>query len=155
MTAFIEEHRGRFGLEPICRVMQFAPSTYWAARSRPPSPRSLRDEVLKQEIVRVHAANYGVYGAHKIWKQLDREGITVARCTVARLMRELGLRGVRRGKRPITTTPGETNPPSSRLGRARLRRGSPQPALGRRPFLRAHLLRLLLSRPGDRRVFPA
>jgi putative transposase len=103
MTGFIEAHRGRFGVEPICRVMALAPSTFWAARSRPPSDRSLRDEFLKPEIRRVHKENYGVYGAHKLWKQLHREGIRVARCTVARLMRALGLRGVRRGKRCRTT----------------------------------------------------
>jgi putative transposase len=105
MTAFIDEHRGLLGVEPICRVMELNPSTYWAACSRPPSARSLRDEALRPEIERVHKANYGVYGAHKVWKQLNREGIRVARCTVARLMRELHLRGVRRGKTVITTTP--------------------------------------------------
>ena len=108
MTGFIEEHRGRFGVEPICRVMEFAPSTYWAARSRPPSDRSLRDEQLKPEIRRVHKENYGVYGAHKVWRQLNREGIRVARCTVARLMRALGLRGVRRGKKCRTTVCDDT-----------------------------------------------
>ncbi len=108
MTGFIEAHRGRFGVEPICRVMEFNPSTYWAARSRPPSERALRDEVLRAEIRRVHKENYGVYGAHKLWKQLNREGIRVARCTVRRLMRALGLRGVRRGKKCRTTTPDET-----------------------------------------------
>src|SRR5665647_81868 len=87
MTGFIAAHRGRFGVEPLCRVMELNPSTYWAARSRPPSERSLRDEFLKPEIRRVHKENYGVYGAHKLWKQLHREGIRVARCTVARLMR--------------------------------------------------------------------
>jgi putative transposase len=110
MTAFIEAHRGRFGVEPICRVMECAPSTYYAARHRAPSARALRDEVLKDEIERAHKENYGVYGARKIWKQLNREGFSVARCTVRRLMRELGLRGVRRGKTIITTTPGEKNP---------------------------------------------
>ena len=107
MTGFIAAHRGRFGVEPICRVMEFAHSTYWAARSRPPSQRSLRDELLKPEIRRVHKENYGVYGVHKLWKQLNREGIRVARCTVARLMRALGLRGVRRGKTCRTTVPDE------------------------------------------------
>jgi putative transposase len=81
MTGFIAAHRGRFGVEPICRVMEFNPSTYWAARSRPPSQRALRDEVLKPEIRRVRKENYGVYGVHKLWKQLNREGIRVARCT--------------------------------------------------------------------------
>lgn len=105
MTGFIAEHRGRFGVEPICRVMDFNPSTYYAARDRTPSARAPRDEDLKDEIKRVHKANYGVYGVRKVWRQLNREGICVARCTVARLMRELGLRGVRRGKAVRTTTP--------------------------------------------------
>jgi putative transposase len=108
MTGFISEYRGRFGVEPICRVMEFNPSTYWTARGRPPSNRSIRDEHLKPEIGRVHKANYGVYGAHKLWKQMKREGIAVARCTVARLMRELGLRGVRRGRTCRTTVADET-----------------------------------------------
>jgi len=117
MTCFIQEHRGRFGVEPICRVMDFNPSTYWAARGRPPSDRSIRDEALKPQIKRVHKENYGVYGAHKIWKQLKREGFIVARCTVARLMRELGLRGVRRGKECRTTVPDETAARSADLVR--------------------------------------
>jgi putative transposase len=115
MTGFIESHRGRFGVEPICRVMECNPSTYWAVRSRPPSDRSLRDESLKPEIARVHKENYGVYGAHKVWKQLNREGIRVARCTVARLMREAGLRGVRRGKVIRTTRPDAGGPRSADL----------------------------------------
>ena len=108
MTGFINEHRGHFGVEPICRVMEFAPSTYWAARSRPPSDRAMRDERLKPEVERVHKDNYGVYGVHKVWKQMNREGFGVARCTVARLMRELELRGVRRGKTCRTTVPDES-----------------------------------------------
>lgn len=108
MTGFIEEHRGRLGVEPICRVMECNPSTYWAARGRPPSDRSVRDDQLKPEVSRVHAGNYGVYGAHKVWKQMNREGFGVARCTVARLMRNLGLRGVRRGKKCYTTVADET-----------------------------------------------
>jgi putative transposase len=107
MTGFIEAHRGRFGVEPICRVMECAPSTYWAARSRPPSERSIRDGQLKPEIRRVFKENYGVYGAHKVWKQLNREQIPVARCTVRRLMRELELRGVRRGRSTRTTVSDE------------------------------------------------
>jgi len=70
MTDFIEHHRGRFGVEPICRVMDFNPSTYYAARDRAPSARARRDEHLKDEIARVHAENYGVYGVRKVWRQL-------------------------------------------------------------------------------------
>ena len=105
--AFIDANRDRFGVEPICRVLQFAPSTYWSAKRRAPSARSVRDERLKAEIARVHAENFGVYGAPKVWAQLNREGHTVARCTVERLMRDLGLRGVTRGK-PRRTTVADT-----------------------------------------------
>ncbi len=103
MIRFIDTHRDRFGVEPICRVLQFAPSTYWSAKRRPPSARQLRDEWLKGEIRRVHAENFGVYGAPKVWAQLNREGIGVARCTVERLMRQMSLAGVVRGKPHRTT----------------------------------------------------
>jgi putative transposase len=105
MIASIDAHRDRFGVEPICQLLPIAPSTYHAAKRRPPSARARRDEVLKAEIARVHAEHFGVYGARKVWRQLHREGICVARCTVERLMGELGLRGVRRGKPRRTTTP--------------------------------------------------
>ena len=103
MIAFIDDHKDRFGVEPICRVLPIAPSTYHAAR-RPASVRAARDSKLKTEIARVHAEQFGVYGARKVWRQLHREGIAVARCTVERLMRQLGLEGVRRGKAHKTTT---------------------------------------------------
>jgi putative transposase len=86
---------------------KIAPSTYYAARSRPASARAVRDEQLTGEIRRVHAANYGVYGARKVWRQLHREGHQVARCTVERLMRAEGLAGVVRGKARRTTVPAE------------------------------------------------
>jgi putative transposase len=110
MIAYIDEHKDRFGVEPICRHLPIAPSTYYAAKSRPPSPRELRDEDLKVQIARVHAANLGVYGARKVWRQLQREEIAVARCTVERLMRELGLEGVRRGRTRKTTVPDTAAP---------------------------------------------
>ena len=100
---FIEEHRERWGVEPICRVLQFAPATYYAARTRPASARELWDRELKPEIQRIWNENFRVYGADKVWTQLRREGYRVARCTVERLMRDLGLRGVVRGKTPRTT----------------------------------------------------
>src|SRR6516162_3873151 len=105
---FIDQHRG-FGVEPICRVLsehgcKIAPNTYWVAKKRPPSGRSMRDEVLKDEIARVHADNLSVYGADKVWAQLNREGIRVARCTVERLMRQMGLSGARRGRLYKVTT---------------------------------------------------
>jgi putative transposase len=108
MIAYIDANRDRFGVEPICRVLPIAPSTYYAASRRPASARAVRDAQLKGEIARVHAEHFSVYGARKVWRQLDREGIAVARCTVERLMRELGLEGVRRGKGRRTTTPDET-----------------------------------------------
>jgi hypothetical protein len=97
--------RERFGVEPICRVLteagaKIAPSTYYAARSRPPSARAVRDEALLVEIRRVHRANYGVYGVRKMWRQLRRECIAVARCTVERLMRADGLAGRARQDTP-------------------------------------------------------
>jgi putative transposase len=110
MIAYIDRHKDRFGVEPICQVLPIAPSTYHAAKRRPPSARALRDTKLKAEIARVHAEHFGVYGARKVWRQLHREGITVARCTVERLMGELGLEGVRRGKPHRTTTPDTTAP---------------------------------------------
>ena len=107
---FVSEHKTRFGVEPICRVLtqhgcQIAPSTYYDAARRAPSARAVRDERLKAMISRVHQDNYGVYGARKVWLQLNREGTPVARCTVERLMRELDLAGARRGKRVRTTIP--------------------------------------------------
>lgn len=113
--AFIDQQRERFGVEPICKLLQVAPSAYWhhAARQRNPSLRSARarrDAFLMPHIQRVWQANFQVYGADKVWRQLQREGVQVARCTVERLMRRLGLRGVRRGK-VIRTTFGDTAAP--------------------------------------------
>ena len=104
----IDDHRQAYGVEPICKVLPIAPSTYHehAARRADPTKRSARakrDEALKAEIRRVFAANFEVYGADKVWRQLRREGFDVARCTVERLMRGMGLRGVVRGK-PVKTT---------------------------------------------------
>src|SRR5262249_4736573 len=99
-----------YGVEPICRVLQVAPSTYYEARKRAPSARTLRDDELKIEIRRVHMANFGVYGARKVWRQLNREGHAVAKCTVERLMRGMALRGVVRGKSRRTTVPDTTAP---------------------------------------------
>jgi putative transposase len=110
IVAYIDDHKQEFGVEPICRVLtehgvQVAPSTYYDARNPSPSSRAHRDQELAVEIARVHAAHYGVYGARKVWLQLRREGIDVARCTVERLMRQLGLQGAHRGKRKRTTVP--------------------------------------------------
>ena len=110
---FISDRKAEFGVEPICAVLsehgaKIAPSTYYdavAAAARRPSKRALRDAHLRVEIARVHEANYGVYGPRKVWLQLNREGVPVARCTVERLMGEMALVGVRRGKRVTTTRP--------------------------------------------------
>jgi putative transposase len=101
---FIQEHRSRWGVEPICRVLQVAPSSYYAAIRRQPSARQQRDERLGGAIRRVWDEHRQVYGADKVWAQLKREGTPVARCTVERLMRRLGLRGVVRGKAHVRTT---------------------------------------------------
>ena len=102
---YIDARKHRWGVEPICRALQFAPSTYYDTLTRPASARSERDEALKPEILRVHQSNCdGVYGAKKIWKQLHREGITVANCTVRRLMKDEGLSGARRGRQFKLTT---------------------------------------------------
>ena len=108
MIAFIDDHRGAHGVEPICKVLPIAPSTYHshvAKRADPAklSVRAKRDLALKPEIERVFAENFEVYGVRKVWRQLNREDVTVARCTVARLMADLGLQGVIRGK-PVRTT---------------------------------------------------
>ena len=101
MTRYIDTHKDRFGIEPISRTLQIAPSTYYAARSRPPSARQQRDQELKPEIGRVHGEHYGVYGAEKVWRQLRRESVEVGRDRTARLMLELGLAGITRGARKI------------------------------------------------------
>jgi putative transposase len=104
-VSFINEHRERFGVEPICDTLQVAPSTYYAALSRPASARQLRDQELKVEIARVHQDNFDVYGTEKVWKQLRRESIEVGRDRVGRLMAELELEGAVRGKTWRTTIP--------------------------------------------------
>ncbi len=108
MIAFIDEHRAIHGVEPICRVLPIAPSTYHAHAARCADPgklsaRAQRDATLRIEIRRVYEENFRVYGVRKVWRQLLREGIAVARCTVARLMRRMGLQGVVRGKTVRTT----------------------------------------------------
>ena len=108
MIAFIDEHRGAYGVEPICRVLPIAPSVYHehVARRADPSrmpARAKRDAELRQKVQRVFEENLRVYGVRKVWRQLRREGVPVARCTVARLMGDMGLAGVIRGK-PVRTT---------------------------------------------------
>ena len=108
MKAFIEDYRSAYGVEPICKVLPIAPSTYYRHASRKANPelrstRNKRDEALSDQIRQIWEDNFQAYGARKIWRQLRREGQAVARCTVERLMRKLGLQGVMRGKRIKTT----------------------------------------------------
>jgi putative transposase len=109
-VAFVDAHRAEYGVEPICAVLPIAPSTYYEHKAQEADPsrrpaRAKRDAALRPEIERVWRANRRVYGAKKVWKQLRREGEPVARCTVGRLMKDLGLRGVVRGRRVRTTIP--------------------------------------------------
>ena len=129
MTSFIHSHREQFGVEPICNVLPIAPSTYYEGKARETDHRRLpararRDGELREQIRRVWKENFGVYGVRKVWRQLDREGVVAARCTVARLSdcvcfaRELGLRGAVRGRRVKTTTPVATlRCPADRVNR--------------------------------------
>ncbi|MGW8531395.1 MULTISPECIES: IS3 family transposase [Nocardiopsidaceae] len=103
--AYIDLYRQEFGVEPICHVLQVAPSTYYAAKSRAPSLRSRTDEATTARIRQVNADNYGVYGVRKVHAELNRQGHRVARHAVHRLMRRAGLRGITRAKSPRTTTP--------------------------------------------------
>ena len=110
MVAFIDEHRESYGVEPICSQLPIAPSVYYEHKVREREParrpvRWLRDAEMREEIERVWKENFGVYGARKVWRQLVREGIDVARCTVERLMGSMGLRGVVRGRKCKTTIP--------------------------------------------------
>ncbi|MCP8892740.1 IS3 family transposase [Sphingomonas faeni] len=118
MIAFIDDHRDAYGVEPICRVLPIAPSTYYehVAHRQDPSRLSARareDLILKPEIARDFAENFAVYGVRKVWRQMVREGFVVARCTVERLMREMGLAGVIRGK-PVRTTISDKAAPCPR-----------------------------------------
>jgi putative transposase len=103
MTRYIDQHRDRFGVEPICRTLPVAPSSYYAARRRPPSARAVSDAELGPKVLKVFNDNYRVYGARKLWRQLHREGVRVGRDRVARLMRTLGIAGAVRGKTRRTT----------------------------------------------------
>jgi putative transposase len=117
MVVFIDDHRKTYGVEPICRVLPIAPSTYFRhkAERRDPRKRSARaqhDEVLRAIIRRIWEANHRVYGPRKVWKQMGREGLHEARCRVRRLMREMGLAGAVRGRAWTTTT--ESQPDAER-----------------------------------------
>jgi transposase InsO family protein len=117
MVAFIDQHRDTYGVESICRVVPIAPSTYFRRKAEQADPakrsaRAIRDDVLKAIIQRIWREHDQAYGAHKVWKQMGREGLRAARCQVRRLMRDLGLRGVVRGRAWTTTT--QTDPAAAR-----------------------------------------
>jgi putative transposase len=119
MVAFIDDHRTTYGVEPICRVLPIAPSTYFRRKGEEQDPttrsaRALRDEVLRAIIRRIWGENQRVYGPRKVWKQMGREGIREARCRVRRLMREMGLVGATRGRAWITTTQADAEAKRSR-----------------------------------------
>jgi len=123
MIQFIEDHRANLGVEPICRVLPIAPATFYdhlAKRADPSqlSDRAVRDAELKPEIERVFEENLSVYGVRKVWHQMRREGFDIARCTVARLMKDIGIEGVIRGKKPKTTVQNKALPcPLDRVNR--------------------------------------
>ncbi len=113
MVSFIDDYRAAYGVEPICAVLPIAPSTYYEAKAREADParlpdRAKRDAVLREKIKQIWKENFCVYGVRKVWRELIRTGTQVARCTVARLMRALGLEGVRRGRKCKTTVPDES-----------------------------------------------
>ena len=122
-VGFVDAHKGEHGVEPILTTLAgtpvgIAPSTYYAAKTRPASARALDDAGLAPIIAKIHRDNYRVYGARKVWHQLIRDGHTVARCTVERLMRVNGLRGVSRAKTPRTTVPAKDSFPEDRVNRS-------------------------------------
>lgn len=123
MITFIKEHRDIYGVEPICRVLQIAPSTFYARLTIENDPnkastRSKRDAELRPEMKRVWEDNQSVYGARKLWHAMKREKFDIARCTVERLMRDIGIEGVRRGKKVKTTWPDKALPcPMDRVNR--------------------------------------
>ena len=142
---FIDQHKTVFTVESICRVLTehgwpIASSTYRASIKRAPSVRARRDEWLKTEIARVHEENYGVFGARKVWLVLNRDGIAVARCTVERLMRELGLRGVTRGEARRTTIADEHAIRPADLVQRRFDVDRTQSVVGGRLHLRRHVV---------------
>jgi putative transposase len=125
-VSFIDTHRDRFGVEPICRTLGLAPSTYYACKTRPPSRRAIEDGRLLERIRTVHEQNYGAYGSRRVWKALRRQGMPVARCRVERLMRRHGLCGAQPGrKRPWLTVADAAAPRPADLVERRFRAERP------------------------------
>jgi transposase InsO family protein len=158
MIAFIHDHLGAHGVEPICKVLPIAPSTYHAhvAKRRDParlSARARQDVRLKIEVRRVFDENFRVYGVRKVWRQLKREGFDVARCTVARLMRDMGLQGVIRGK-PVKTTISDKAAPCPLDRQSPVQGTKAERSLALRLHLCRDLERLCLCRLRHRRLCP-
>jgi hypothetical protein len=156
MVAFIDAHRAAYGVGPICQQLPIAPSTYYEAKAQQADPsrrsaRAQRDEALRPEIERVWEDNHRVYGARKVWKQLGREDHVVARCTVERLMRSLGLAGVVRGQRSRTTVPDLTTERPPDL----VERRFAERVVGGGLHLRRHVAGDGLRRVRDRRLLAA
>ena len=123
MVRYIDEHRDEFGVEPICTTLQVAPSTYYAAKSRPASARAVRDAVMIPILIAIWIENYRVYGAHKLWKAARRAGHDIGRDQVARLMRQAGIEGVSRRRRLRTT---RSDPDTRRVPRISSNATSPR-----------------------------
>jgi len=158
MIAYIDDHRGAHGVEPICKVLPIAPSTYHAhvAKRRDPaklSARARQDAALKIEVRRVFDQNFSVYGVRKVWRQLKREGFDVARCTVSRLMRDMGLQGVIRGK-SVKTTISDKAAPCPLARQPPVQGATTECPLALRLHLRRNLDRLRLRRLRHRRLRP-
>ena len=150
MIAFVDDHREVYGVEPICRVLPIAPSTYHAhvaGRADPArrSPRAQQDTAVMEQIRRVHETNFGVYGVRKIWRQLGRDGVAVARCTVERLMRRMGLKGAVRGKE-VRTTIAEGHALPDGQGEPPVPRAAAEHAVGVGLHLRGDMARLRVRR---------
>ena len=159
LVDYIDAHRERFGVEPICEVLskagtKIAPSSYYAAKTRPPSARVIADQQRLEVIRRVHEENYGVYGVRKVHAELNRRGHRIARCTVHRLMRAEGLRGISRAKGPRTTIPGTGPDPRPDLLDRDFAAPAPNRGLGRGHHLLPHLRRVGLRGVRDRRLLP-
>ena len=157
MTTFVDENREDYGVEPICAELPIAPSTYYEHKRREREPercsaRSWRDAELRLRVRRVWESNFGVYGARKVWRQLQREGVAVARCTVERLMRLEGLKGVVRGEKKRTTIPDDSAARPADLVDRSFATDRPGPSLGRRHHLRSDLVGFRLRRLRGRRV---
>jgi len=116
VITYIDDHKASYGVEPICRMLEIAPSSYYAAKRRPPSAREIADGALTAEVARIHADNLGVYGVRKTWRALVRDGVSIGRGRTWRLMRALGLAGTTRSRRQARGAPhlALPDPPAAR-----------------------------------------